>query len=308
MKTFNLAFIIAIILLTNISCSTSLDNEPNDNSTATLKLHSIKTETYRNNVYTSHQSFNFQNNKLINKKYNNQISHEYLYNGDLVSNIMVYRSIDDLLFSVNYAYDNLGRLIYKKYTPNPNDVSHEHIIAYDDVDKTIQFDLNWTNGSSSNRKVILNNNGLIKRDILGNSHGDIIYTYNHNNLVEITHDGFHEQVTDKAKFVYLDKKVSEFYQYQKYIYGEHWKNNLMLNTQSGYGFSTDTHQFSDHYISSYDFIFHSPFQKYEIKGNFTYEFDNDDNIIKQIENKTITNLNSPNDIDVYKYIRTYTYE
>ncbi|WP_075341728.1 hypothetical protein [Tenacibaculum agarivorans] len=305
MKTFNLAFTIVIILLTSISCSTSLDNEPNDNSTTTLKLHSITTETFQNDVYISYYIINFQNNKVINTESNNGASSTYLYNGDLVSKVMAYQSNGNLSYSLNYTYDNSGRLLHKKYMLTPEDINHEHIITYNDADKTIQFDLTWTDGASNQRKITLDNTNVVQSEVLDNS-SVRTYTYANNNVVDITNE-MDGQIIDKAEFQYLNKEVSEFYQYQKFLYGDQWKNNIILNRQFGYG-SREAHQFSNHYVSNYIVTHYDSSGKIEFKGNFTYEFDDNNHIIKQVENGIVIDTDKPNNVNTYKHITTYIYE
>jgi len=296
MKKLNLITVFLIYLIL-FSCSTDTENELE--KVILNNLESIKTEYYRDEIFSHSSITNFSNNKITNILRSNGSYVEFLYDKDLIVSVSDYHSDNSLFILDSYTHDDLGRLLTKnvRYN-NSSEVNHKHEIVYDDINKTIQLVLTWADSGAIERNILLDETDRIKEEIFDKE--AVSYTYVNNDIVEVVVKD-DQRIISETKFNYLDKENSKSYFYEKYLFGNEWKNNTCLNRQAGYGYSHDTHMVSSHYVSDYKSIFHTS-NGHIVKGKFEYEFDDNDRIIKKIEYIDYHTSGSKT-----KLISTYTY-
>ncbi|WP_075341729.1 hypothetical protein [Tenacibaculum agarivorans] len=280
-----------------------------------MKLHSIQHEVYKNDDYLWKHTEYFKNNKLVQFDNMSGAIRKYTYEKGLLSEIYVYDLNGNLEETISYSYDNLGKIIHKEYFQHLNNTHFKYDVDYQDPNNIITISLIRQDGSINNRKIFLHHNITKQAKTLINptnqNHSfdeETTYNNNDNNLVDIINKS-NDQIEDEIQFSYLDKKVSEHYNYYKHLFGSAWKSNLIVSRQYGYHLDRKMSQVSDQYISRYDR------KSYDIEGKvtykesatYTYEFDNYNNITKQTEILVITDLFSDQTI-TYKHITTFKYE
>ena len=295
MKKLNLilAFIIG---LTVLSCSSE---DPISNNSKSLT--SITKEYYSRNNETPYltEKLNFNNNKLISIEYSDGSYDEMEYTENLLTKISEFDLDSNLEWITTYSYDSAKRLISKQVVPYNagTDVSRKKDIIYEGNE--IKTTLAWSDDGLQKNIIVTNENNLMIEDKLYNPNdvlmSSYIFNYDNGNLSKVTNVKQDGSTFFEITYTYLDKKVTDQYLYTKYLFGNEWKNNSSLNKQNGLGHS-DSFEISERYI-----------QGYSMSGDisetvsFDYEFDAEDNILKQIRNLIDVNGVSYKTISSYQY-------
>lgn len=300
MKKLN-SIVLFLFSLVIASCSSEVNNELESIDNVDINLKSIKHEFYRGNRLISHSTSYYVDNKLSNSQHYNDKYTKASYNENLISAISNYDSNDNLEWKTSYTYDTQGRLKLKTVDYNPDyiDSYHKHEIIYDN--NTIEFYLTWKDGGKSERKIILDDTGKIKEELYDDG-AKSVYTYDTNsNLIKVIKKFANQEIQSETEFNYLDKETSEFYNHEKLLFGDKWKNNTILNTQFGFAGDSGAHKLGNKYVSDYKVIIYITNGTFTENGKFEYEFDNNNNITKQIQH--VEYSNGVND----KLIKTYIY-
>lgn len=305
----NLKSILIVVSILFISCSENDSNESIiQNSDTNLNLVSITRQLYSdNNLYYS-SKFNFDNEKLIDIQHSNGSYEEFYYEGHLVYQILDFNDNNDLEWTTTYTYDDLGRLTQKKVVPSPNntltDVSRQKDITYQE--NLIQIAYSWSDGGFHKKTISLDNENLIIDDKQF-SKNDILtiqrkFEYLNKNFIKQTIVDLEGTIEYEETYNYLDKVISKPYNYNIYLFGPHWKNNSALNIQFGLG-QVDPYKISENYVKDYQYT--SYLTNSTRTGTFDYEFDLNDNLIKQTENNI---WSTETGVTEYKIIKTFVYE
>ena len=303
MKKLNL-LLTFFIGLTILSCS-SEDTTADSNS---KNLVSITKDIYiRNNtnIYAS-SKFNFDKNKLIDIQHLDGSYDKIDYEGNVISKILEFDANDNLEWTTTYTYDSFKRLTRKKVVPSPTnpdtDVSRQKDIVYDG--SIIQSELLWSDNGLNKNTISINAESFITEDKFYGSNdilvSSFIFNYSNENLSKVIHKNSDGAVEFEVTYNYLDKIASGSYCYNKYLFGDEWKNNSSLNKQSGLGHS-DSFEISKNYIKDISFSYTGSALDYFSTETFEYEFDTEDRIIKQTRNGNDSTGESSKVITTFEY-------
>lgn len=303
MKKWNLVLTLSIGLII-LSCSSEVKV---DNPDTTQSLISITKDYYignNDNIYLS-EKLNFNNNKLINIQYSDGSYDEIDYEGNLISKISEFDINDNLEWTTTFTYDIFNRLIVKKVVPsasNPvTNVSRQKDIAYNG--NIINTTLSWSDNGLQKNTISINAENLMTEDILYDPNDAVvssyIFIYNNENLSKLINKDQDGDTFFEITYNYLNKIASDSYCYNKYMFGNEWKNNSSLNKQGGLG-HVDSFEISKNYIKDYSYS--NSALNITRTASFDYEFDAGDNIIKQ------TRIVNESNGASYKTITTFQYE
>jgi len=304
MKKLNLLFAL-LIGLTMLSCS----SEDELGISNAKNLISITKDSYirgNTNIYAS-SKFNFKNNKLIDIEHLDGSYDLIDYEGNVISKISEFDANGNLEWTTTYTYDGSKRLTQKKVVPSPTnpitDVSRQKDFLYDGG--IIQSVLSWSDYDGSYKSTIsINEEGYITEDKAFFSDGilfsSFIFNYTNENLSKVIHKD-HEGITKfEVTYNYLDKIASDAYCYNKYLFGDEWKNNSSLNKQFGLG-HFDSFEISKNFIKDLSWSYSSSVLDYLRTETFEYEFDAEDYLIKQTRNVTESNGETSKVITSFEY-------
>lgn len=289
---YALAFIIS-------SCSSSSEELLSVKS----ELNSINVDIYKNNSLWFYSEYTFLENKLNTIKHSSGYSKQFSYDGGIVSNIDTYKD-NILVYSDTFIFDELGRLTSTTNLYPNTQLGYKKDINYNE--DNINTKVTWLDGAEQTNTISLKNNSIVN-DYSPYSTDNYSITYINNNLTEII--GKHDNNENyNVKYNYLDIKASEHYQYEKNIFGIEWKNNFILKNQLNFSSAIDPYKISENLISDYEVTMiltatNSPSITIRKVASFEYEFDDNNRIIKQIENFSINSLDNFD-----KIITSYNYE
>jgi len=274
---------VALGVLTVLSCS---DDDSNENLNIKKELISIIKDSYVGNSKTFSTKYNFYHKRLISIQYSDGSYDDILYENDLIKRILEFDSNNNLEWTTTYSYDNEGRLKIKNVIPSPNyhiNTSRQKEFTYNG-DEIIGL-LTFSNGNNTVKTIMtINANEQIIKEILITGEGSLIstreYIYSVNDVSTALLKDRNDETSFEASYEYIDNEVSEVYHYNKYLFGDKWKNNLALSTQLGLN-HLGAHIISEKYIKKYHTTILSSSTR---DGVFEYEFDNNNNILKIVEN------------------------
>lgn len=223
-----------------MSCSKE-DSEKDIQQNTPSKLSSITTNYYYNDYLPNYSSkLNFQDDKAIDCRYSNGKHTDYQYEGDLVSRIRDFDRAGNIIRTFFYKYDTEGKIITIKL----------EVIATNNIDIatcTFNFEYNNNEITATISEVGWNNdvfkfylnqdNQIIKEECIlinGNAANNFLranYTYANKNLSTFFDDTI---ANSPIKGTYVYNTIKNDFNYNKYLFGKHWKNNSCLNAFTSY--------------------------------------------------------------------------
>lgn len=225
--------VLVIIGLLIISCSK--DDSKDENSITNENLVSITTNSYSNNNFSSSEKLIFFKGKLNNIQYHDGSNVNYQYDNNLVSRILEFDSNRSLFWTYTYLYDNDGRIIEIKRIPGPTNVQVKNVAKFLFIYKPNQILVNavYTPGDSLTYELILDNNNKIinekRLSINGNIVTDQFYctnTFTNGNLSNSLMVNYPGPINNIS---YSYNNIKNDFDYNKFLFGKHWKNNKCLN-------------------------------------------------------------------------------
>ncbi len=206
------------------------------------------------------------------------------YEDGLLSKMEEFDAQGKLRWTNTYQYDVMGRITQRMTTPHNAYTQYdirEKKFAYQEsvVDVTLNFyDANFELNASNKFQLTFDENGQITEELFEDIGEKEVIEYfegNPKGYKQFKRDG---TLAADAEYKYLDRPVSEAYQFRKYIYGEQWKNNYILNNQFNLDYST-VPLISDNFLSSYSYVFYATETRVSYQSE--YEFDSDGRLAKQ---------------------------
>lgn len=294
---------IAILLigLCMISCS----NEELGSSEIKSKLISIEENQYLDNELWIHKVYNFDDNKLINIKYeNSDFGDEYTYNEKgLVSKVVENVDIGKVLKTTTYSYDDKGRLIEYNQIPGNVDLNlstFKYTFTY--LSDRILRTFKSQSGYSETIEFFVDANYNIIKKTIANSDYSYIFTYENGNLTEASEFNKNSKGTSvNYKYSNLKNEL----QINQFIFGKEWKlNSFLYRLHPGNSILTGI---SENLISEYSTTFRNPINPDNQTDitKFTYKMNDKNQMEKQTILRTATtngivDVNSRTEIS-YKY-------
>jgi hypothetical protein len=294
---------IAILLigLCMISCS----NEELGNSEIKSKLISIEENQYLDNELWIHKVYNFDNNKLINIKYeNSDFGDEYTYNEKgLDSKVVENVDIGKVLKTTTYSYDDKGRLIEYNQIPGNVDLNlstFKYTFTY--LSDRILRTFKSQSGYSETIEFFVDANYNIIKKTIANSDYSYIFTYENGNLTEASEFNKNNKGTSvNYKYSNLKNEL----QINQFIFGKEWKLNSFLYRLHPNNYILTG--ISENLISEYSTTFRNPINPDNQTDitKFTYNMNDKNQMEKQTILRTATtngivDVNSRTEIS-YKY-------
>jgi hypothetical protein len=292
-----------ILMIGFLIVSCSKDDSQSPNSISNTNLVSFTKNYYSNNNFSASEKLNFYNDKLINIQYHDGSHDEYQYDNDLVSRILKFDSNDILFWTITYLYDNLGRIIEIKRIPSSTNVQIQSVDKFSFVYNTNQILINsvYTPGGVDTYELNLDQNKKIINEKLISTNGRIITdqfyftnTFTNGNLT----NSIMENSTPTDKITYSYNNFKNDFDYNKFLFGKHWKNNKCLDlykdersvrgtleTTSEYLIANSTHNFNN--VSE--------------NATYSYLFNEKNQITKEIVTKTSTFVPTYKIESIYKY-------
>lgn len=272
-----------LLLFFIYACSDSDDHGFSDSN---QNLVSIKKEYYTNGNLVSSEKRNFYKKKLIYIQYSDGSYDDIYYEENLISRILEFDVNNQLEWTTEFNYDNLGRLIEKKVVPgpdNPISVSRQKDITYNG--NKITSELSWSDGGFMKNVISLNASGLIAENKFYYQDDSLMQfsnqEYSNGNLTKVVNKASDGSVVSEATINYSSESISEYYIYYSYLYGNEWKNNYYLTEQFGLEYR-DFSMISEHYIRDYHLV--DSQSNFSIDATYDYTFDSNGRITKQTEN------------------------
>lgn len=280
----NLITLILGLLL--ISCS---KEEPeNDNQITPTKLSSITTNYYYNNVFQSSSKLNFQNDKIIDCRVSNGGYSDYQYENNLVSRIREFKADGSVLRTYLYKYDNDDRIIEAKTIKSATNTHTEEVTKFTFEYNANQILINgiYPSGDITSTKLYLDQNNNIISEENNNISTPITYTFNDGNLTNAIDNSTGSSISN----TYLSNTFKNEINYNKYLFGKHWKKNYCL-TLFAKGYSL----FSYLETTSINLISKSVLTENNstLTNTYNYTFNDKNQITKQyIVNTEFFNINN----------------
>lgn len=226
-KTTSFLLLFISILFTE-SCTKSDDIDCNTALNPTVNLMSVTKNYYynNNNSLYAFEKLNFQNQKLINSEWGNGKYVNYEYNNqNLLSKISEFSANGDLLFTINYSYDSMGRIIeINRSQPSKNIANYtftynsNEIIITSFNTHTVKMITNSDKEIIAERLISINGNTI-------DDSRNIIYNYENGNL--LTSSWTINNNIETNYYTYRNEKND--YDYRKFLFGEEWKMNSTLD-------------------------------------------------------------------------------
>jgi hypothetical protein len=290
-----------IVGLLIISCSN--DDSTDVNSITNENLVSITKNEYSNNNFSASQKLIFFKGKLNNIQYHDGSYDNYQYDNNLVSRILRFDS-NGLFWTNTYLYDNDGRIIEITRIPGPTNVQIKNVAKFSFIYKTNQILINavYTPGDSLTYELILDQNNKIINErwlsINGNIITNFIYwtnTFTNGNLSNSLRENDGNYTYNLS---YSYNNIKNDFNYNKFLFGKHWKNNICLDLFKNVLSVEGGLQITSEYLVTNSNRNHNDFSE-----NFTYNytFNEKNQITKEIVVGTSTFPSNYRIESIYEY-------
>ncbi|MDR6301066.1 cadherin repeat domain-containing protein [Mesonia maritima] len=249
-------------------------NDVNENTTTSLKSVTIK--RFDNNDNEIHSvKYTFQNDLLIEVKISSNGSVDSAL-AETYSNGLVKKMKTYLLAETEYFYDNDNRLIKAILTGQDGPIVHEFNYNGDEIEFIGRL---FGGGNPSVHYLKLNSDNLIYKELVpGSNDQTFVSTINYQNGNPLTVDMASGTLDE---YQYSSQQGSDAYNFYQYIFGEHWKNNLLLESDefSNLNYRDNVVNYiSDNYITQFKRTYSDgSFFGY----NITYDFDANSMLTKE---------------------------
>lgn len=259
------------------------------------------------NASNTTATLTFQGKEIKDIRYDGLYSETFEYLDGSISKRRKFDLNKTPVSTVNYSYDNLGRITKIESQIGDKLISNE--TNYND--DTRQINSVWKNvpGHIIYERYVLtaNQEGQISQEAVRLSDNSILYygsyEYSVNNLasckIKVLPNDLNQK-GDSINFKYLDKKNTGYY--KKFMFGKQWKINASI--ENAVNFSPFVTSRWEDLLSIYPMISENLISEYstkEVSVSFSYTFDDQGDVTMQIEQRTYANGGSERIITNYVY-------
>ena len=249
-------------------------NDVNENTTTSLKSVTIK--RFDNNDNLKHSvKYIFQNDLLTGTEYSSSNGNVFSLPAENYANGLV-KKMQNNYGETEYFYDSDNRLIKTVSTGEDGPLVHEFNYNGNDIEYVGRI---YVNGNPSVHYLKLNSDNLIYKELVpGSNNQTLVSAINYQNGNPLTVDMASGTLDE---YQYSSQQGSDAYNFYQYIFGEHWKNNLLLESDefSNLNYRDNVVNYiSDNYITQFKRTYSDgSFFGY----NITYDFDANSMLTKE---------------------------
>jgi hypothetical protein len=273
--------ITGIVKVENGDISDTADIIINLNNIIEDSLKSVTLNRYNNDnelVFWIKKTFQNERLTLIETSYNS--SDIFITTVEYYDNGLIKKKEDEYLY-VEYFYDVNNRLIKTISDGGDGPIIRQYIYNGNEIEFIGRI---YTNGNPSVHHLELNSENLIYKELIpgiNNQLFESVINYQNGNPINVNLY-FNGGTVDE--YQYDSQSGSDAYNYYQFIYGEHWKNNLLLysdNFSNGNYRDNVVHYISNSYIIQYKRTYSdNSFFGY----NINYDFNSDSLLLKETRN------------------------